>query len=66
MTITNHRQPHRHHSHHSLDLISLAVLFVAMAAFVLVLVGVINSGSSPVFLLFPIALGVAAILGLRK
>lgn len=53
-------------SHAGIDLVSLAVLLVALVAIVLVLVGVAARGTTPLTLLPPIALGLVAILNLRK
>jgi len=49
-----------------IDLASLGILFVAIVAIALTLVGVVNSGTSPVFILFPTLLGLWAIQGLRR
>ena len=49
-----------------LDLVSLAVLFVCIVAIALLLVSVIREGSSILLVLAPTAVGVAAILNLRR
>jgi hypothetical membrane protein len=49
-----------------IDLASLGVVFVAIVAIALTLVGVVNSGTSPLFILFPTLLGLWAIQGLRR
>ena len=49
-----------------INLVSVAVLFIAIVAIALMLVGIAVRGSSPLFLLFPVALGVFCILDLRK
>ena len=49
-----------------LDLVNLAVLFTSAVAIALVLVGVARSGSDPVFVTFPMLLGIWAILNLRR
>lgn len=48
------------------DLFAVAMLFVAISLITLALVGIAVRGSSPLFVLPPIALGVRAILDLEK
>jgi hypothetical protein len=49
-----------------LNLVSLAVLFTCCVAIALVLVGVVRSGTAPVFVVFPTLVSVWAILTLRR
>jgi hypothetical protein len=49
-----------------IDLVSLGVLFVAIVAIALILVGVVSRGTSPVWVAFPTLLGLWAILSLRR
>ena len=49
-----------------IDLVSLAILFVAVVAIALILVGVAVRGTSSIFVVFPMLLGFWAILGLRR
>ena len=58
------RQPKRHDE--GIDLVSLAVLFTSAVAIALVLVGAARSGTDPVFVMFPLLLGIWAILNLRR
>lgn len=49
-----------------LDLLSLAVVFVAVVGVALALVGIAVRGTNPVVLIVPVLVGVLGILGLRK
>lgn len=48
------------------DLFAVAMLFIAISLVVLAIVGVAARGSSPLFVLPPLALGFRAILDLEK
>lgn len=70
MTMVRHHRvspPPEPVSHRSgIDLVSLAVLFVAVVAIALVLLAVATHDSSPYFVIPPMLLGCWAILTLRK
>jgi uncharacterized RDD family membrane protein YckC len=48
-----------------IDLTSLAVLFTAVVAIALILVGAAQEGTSPMLIVFPTLLGIWAIFNLR-
>jgi uncharacterized membrane protein len=67
MAMANHHQESRHASRNRrLDVVSLAVLFVAIVAIALSLVGVAERGTSPLVLIAPLLVGCAAIIGLLR
>lgn len=68
MAMTDHHpRSHRHPSRlQRIDTVSLAVLFAAVVAVALILVGIARGGTSPLFLILPTVVGCWAILGLRR
>ncbi|PTU57173.1 hypothetical protein DBB34_05350 [Sphaerisporangium cinnabarinum] len=48
------------------NLISVAVLFVAIVATALMLIGIAERGTNPGFILIPVAVAVVAILDIRE
>ncbi len=67
MSMTHHRRaPSRRSVLDGVNLVSLAVLFIALIAAALMLIGTAVRGSSPLLLVVPVVLGTFAILDLRE
>ncbi|MDI2021180.1 hypothetical protein SAMN05660916_02061 [Arthrobacter sp. 31Cvi3.1E] len=68
MATLEHRQKsHRHANRFQrIDSVSLSVLFIAVVAIAVILVGVAKGGTSPAFLILPTLVGCWAIWGLRR
>lgn len=63
----HHQQSHRHSNRFQrIDTVSLAVLFLAIVAIAVVLVGIAERGTSPLVLIAPTLLGCWAIVSLRR
>lgn len=68
MAMTDHHPKSRRHPNRlqRVDTVSLAVLFTAVVAIALILVGIARGGTSPLFLILPTVVGCWAIFGLRR
>ena len=66
MTMIRHHRRRRRSFLDGVDLLSLALLFVALVATTLALIGIAVRGTTPLVLILPVALGVWSILSLRR